>query len=278
MNKETFYSFLSHPEQLNEQSLLLLEELLRAFPYFQAARLLYIKNLNLLGHHNFNTELKVAAAQIPNRKAIYFFIHPSEFVPLKMETNAHSAKVRKQVSENADSESVKTKLKVFPKLNKEKKYSERMRSKLLLLVSEKDKIGLDYFDQLAIAPNPSHNYLEAFLNDQEVLENNFFDLKSSHPASEEMKPDLIDRFILNAPKITTGKPVVSKTDSHRDEEIGQDGDDLMTDTLARIYLSQGHYEKARIAYEKLSLNYPEKSVYFARQLKKIEELKNRSKA
>lgn len=40
-------------------------------------------------------------------------------------------------------------------------------------------------------------------------------------------------------------------------------DDFCTETLARIYLEQGYPEQAMDIYSKLSLRYPEKSVYFA---------------
>ena len=36
--------------------------------------------------------------------------------------------------------------------------------------------------------------------------------------------------------------------------------------------SQGHYEKALAAYEKLSLKNPKKNTYFANQIKKIKKL------
>ena len=47
----------------------------------------------------------------------------------------------------------------------------------------------------------------------------------------------------------------------------------MTETLAKVYLEQGHYEKAINAYEILSLKYPQKSSLFANQIKAIKQLK-----
>ena len=48
---------------------------------------------------------------------------------------------------------------------------------------------------------------------------------------------------------------------------------LMTETLAKVYLEQGHYEKAISAYEILSLKYPQKSSLFANQIKAIKQIK-----
>ncbi|MCQ2169571.1 MAG: hypothetical protein MJY51_04000 [Bacteroidales bacterium] len=47
-----------------------------------------------------------------------------------------------------------------------------------------------------------------------------------------------------------------------------------TETLAEIYEEQGYYEQAKDIYSKLSLRYPEKSVYFASL---IEKLNNKNK-
>ncbi|MBE6233458.1 MAG: hypothetical protein E7118_03160 [Bacteroidales bacterium] len=56
-------------------------------------------------------------------------------------------------------------------------------------------------------------------------------------------------------------------------EAGEDVEfDLYTETLAQIYAEQGYYEHAKNIYSKLILAYPEKSVYFASLIEKIDEL------
>ena len=50
-------------------------------------------------------------------------------------------------------------------------------------------------------------------------------------------------------------------------------DDLMTETLAKLYLEQGHFEQSIRAYQILCLKYPKKSSLFASEIKKINKIK-----
>ena len=53
------------------------------------------------------------------------------------------------------------------------------------------------------------------------------------------------------------------------QESTSDNDYLTTETLAKIYVEQGHYQRAIQAYQILCLKYPKKSAFFANQIKKI---------
>jgi len=52
----------------------------------------------------------------------------------------------------------------------------------------------------------------------------------------------------------------------------EENNSFMTETLAKVYLEQGHYKKAITAYEILSLKYPQKSGLFADQIKAIKQI------
>ena len=54
-------------------------------------------------------------------------------------------------------------------------------------------------------------------------------------------------------------------------EEPEEGFDLCTETLAGIYAEQGYISEAKQIYSKLSLRYPEKSVYFAALIEKIDQ-------
>ncbi len=88
------------------------------------------------------------------------------------------------------------------------------------------------------------------------------------------KWELLDEFIKNEPSITRSKgSFFSATEASRQSIVDQEN--IVSETLAKIYYDQKHYEKAISIYEKLSLKYPEKSIYFAALL---EEAKNKLKS
>ena len=51
----------------------------------------------------------------------------------------------------------------------------------------------------------------------------------------------------------------------------EEDDDMISEELAEIYRTQGLTERAKAIYTKLSLLYPEKSVYFAEIIDRINE-------
>ena len=98
MNRTRLIELLSRPEKLDEDTLDDLKEILATYPFFQAGRMLWIKNLHKLDHIRYNSELKLAAAYVPDRSRLFFLINDM-FSPL-----SGTSEVREQEKNNDSAE------------------------------------------------------------------------------------------------------------------------------------------------------------------------------
>ena len=74
MNKTQFISFMETPEKMSGGDSILLLELLKNFPYFQTAHLLYSKSLHNQNSIHYNNHLKITAAYATDRKVLHRLI------------------------------------------------------------------------------------------------------------------------------------------------------------------------------------------------------------
>ena len=80
---------------------------------------------------------------------------------------------------------------------------------------------------------------------------------------------LIDAFLAKGDvRIGPIRDSSESTESWAKQSLVEDPS-LVTETMAKLYAQQGQIGRARKAYKLLALKYPEKSVYFAAQLKKL---------
>jgi tetratricopeptide (TPR) repeat protein len=119
-----------------------------------------------------------------------------------------------------------------------------------------------------------------FETSQEIDETDFLPTnRLSHGAkkiqvtdAKSHQKDLIDRFIKLEPNISRGKISEYAAGNVAKESLEEDYS-IVTETIAQLYAKQGKFDKAKKAYRKLIELYPEKSVYFAAQLKNLDKPK-----
>jgi predicted Zn-dependent protease len=84
--------------------------------------------------------------------------------------------------------------------------------------------------------------------------------------------DLIDNFLQQEQgRIMLDLPQEEHEDSLPDNSDDND-EEYFTETLARIYIKQGRYQKALDIITRLSGKYPQKNAYFADQIRFLEKL------
>ena len=79
MKAADLYRLMESPALLTEDTLQQLKQIVDEFPYFQIARMLYLKNLAVLNDIRFGAELKKMAIYVPDRRKLFTLIEGERF-------------------------------------------------------------------------------------------------------------------------------------------------------------------------------------------------------
>ncbi|MEJ6675103.1 MAG: hypothetical protein QNK88_06315 [Polaribacter sp.] len=237
MKRDTFTNILENKPLISAEETLALKAVIEEFPYFQSARALYLKGLKNQDSFKYNNELKVTAAYTADRTILFNYVTSLE-ADLK-----NKEEILPQVIAKISQE----------KLRERETDTEEMHLQKPLSFSTTESYSFNEWLQLA-AKKPIVR-------------------KNEMPVQEKLlKNNLIDTFIQNNPKIT---PLEKGRNFTTPIPKNKQDDALMTETLASVYLAQKKYENAIQAYKILSLKYPEKSGFFADEIKRIQILQKK---
>tara|TARA_R110002072_G_scaffold234368_3_gene391970 strand:- start:1613 stop:2338 length:726 start_codon:yes stop_codon:yes gene_type:complete len=241
MNIGVYTNLLNNPEVLKESQTSELKSIIREYPFFQSARALYLKGLKNQESFRYNNELKVTAAYTNDRSVLFDFITSKSF--------QKNRDIHQQISEKISEHDV-------------------FEHEEIPITVEKE---LDLGTPINFSKNETHSFQEwlQLSKQKPVIREN-----PETKAKEISKEFLINQFIEKNPKIISVKKDKETTISIPKNKTDKS---LMTATLAKVYLEQKKFPQAIKAYEILSLKYPEKSGFFADQIKRIKILqKNKS--
>src|SRR3990172_9515620 len=128
MTKQDFIRYLSHPENLNGHSIASLEKLVQEYPYFQAGRMLYLKNLHNQNSIDYEKNLHITSAYAPSGKVLYNLIKKKSD-DRRQTTEVKTIEVESSVIRHPTSDTLPklepiTVLQEVPMINKEEKKDE----------------------------------------------------------------------------------------------------------------------------------------------------------
>ncbi len=236
MTGQHFSALLATPGRVAEGNAGLLEEMARLYPYSQPVQVLLACSA-LMGNDPRATQvLRRAAASAGNRKVFRDLV--TLLTRPVTETAALTVEAHSPFHAAAETEVIEP----APVFTGPDRFTE---AELLDIVNRR---LAEIAEALALstAPQPAGN----------------------EPSAQPTKRDIIDRFIREEPRISKPRaaffnPGDSAVRSNMDEE------EIVSETLARLYAEQGNVQKAIHIYEKLSLINQEKSRYFAAQIEKL---------
>jgi tetratricopeptide (TPR) repeat protein len=252
MTREQMLGYMANPALLNEKTLAELKEILDEFPYFQTARLLYTRNLLNEKNFRFANQLKICAIHATDRTVLFHLLNPSQVKEeLQNEASVNAADVNDKFQSAVDERKIE---------------------------QQKVHAGNLNFDQMEPAYRLENTDIESGKSLGQLVDE-INETAGKHKKDKKTEPDenLIDRFLKEnpaTPNSGTAMPQNSYDTSDQDDTTNEN-DEFITETLAKIYIKQGLYQKAINAFQKLTLKYPEKSVYFARQIEEVTKLLNK---
>ena len=293
MDAAQYLSLQKNPASLSEESLKGLEEVLKQAPWFTGAEILYALNLFRENNPQYPAQLKKAAIYATDRRILKQLmdqvrqsaVRVAEEIaapapspePVKEETPVIQLEpVISEVAEPTDTiveEITVTPIAaITPEEQPTAKDMEVPEPVPAPVAEEKPASKSELREQLLAIVHKRLAEIEQEKKGRPVTP---AVSKTEVPEKETpqtktilSKQELIEKFIAEEPRISPPKttffnPSESAIRSNIDEE------EIVTETLARLYARQGNITKAIKIYEKLSLLFPEKSRYFASQIEKI---------
>ena len=267
MDGRQLIGYMTRPELLKGNTVKEVENLVADYPYFAIGQALLAIAYQNTDSPKHDAQLKLAAAAFPNRDKLRLFSviarHRLESEPeitalpdeMPITDNVFSSIQPIDTQEETNSGVIREKVFIIPEINLSGSHEEL--SAEMALLEEKRKS----LDELKAIIAKRLKEIEAEKQKKE-----------SEPAKPKKlsRKELIDKFILENPSITRPKAEFYNPISVAQNSI-TDQENIVSETLAKIYEKQGYYGKAISIYEKLSVKYPEKSSTFAAQIERLKE-------
>lgn len=276
---------IQHPEEMNRETLYDLRALLALYPYYQTARLLMLQNLYLLHDPSFDEELRRAAIYISDRKVIFQMVEAAHYQLKSQNSNRHEAMEGKPKSDRTSS-LIDHFLHSIPTEAEEREKEPEEKRKPTPADAAVDYVA--YLMETETETEHEQPSRTIALIDDFIEEGGF---KLHKDKEEDDQEDAQEAPSASDSGIASGNANASDSADAADGTNTSDGADVnanagakpadaadadsggvFTETLARIYIKQGKYERAYQIIDRLYKQHPQKSAFYVDQLRFLEKL------
>ena len=267
---------IQHPEEMNRETLYDLRALLALYPYYQTARLLMLQNLYLLHDPSFDEELRRAAIYISDRKVIFQMVEAAHYQLKSQNSNRHEAVEGKPKSDRTSS-LIDHFLHSIPTEAEEREKEPEEKRKPTPADAAVDYVA--YLMETETETEHEQPSRTITLIDDFIEEGGFKlhkDKEEEKQECEEKEEEKQESEEADASQDTStvedGDAASKDKASDKADAADADGGGVFTETLARIYIKQGKYERAYQIIDRLYKQHPQKSAFYIDQLRFLEKL------
>ena len=245
------------------------KELMNLYPWCSTFTVVYLKSLSLTNDMRFQKELEKYAIQLNSREVIYELLHnvtpDNDTLEFTEEVDANKANTNTDNKDEEPQEALKvTKndgLNVDDEL--EKLIVSNVISDNIVNEIEETKAESKKSDEIEVhSVSNATDILEDVENDFDDSPKSFNDWLRQGEKNTDAQAKK-EYLTFEKPKIKFFNPQSSAKKSITKKNLP------VSETLAKVFESQGNYPLAISTYEQLILIFPEKKIFFADQIEKI---------
>ncbi|MDG1214038.1 MAG: hypothetical protein P8N20_07930 [Flavobacteriaceae bacterium] len=276
MQVSRFTALLENPLDISQDAdIAALKQIVKTYPYFQAARGMELIGLKNSNSFKYNAALKKHAAYTSDRSWLFEIITQEAFNKSKNTDDAIETPSTDKIENTAAEAVALTEITTATQRDAEAQYTEQTSNEehKVSEAQEPSLSSLELGKPLEFNKNDRYSFEEWLqLSTKKSIDKKTKkeETNTSEKNKKAAKMAQINAFIATNPKISPPLPSTEKITIKDAEKINKEA--LMTETLARVYLEQKKYKKALQAYKILSLKYPEKNSFFASQIKVVQKL------
>jgi hypothetical protein len=232
MNINVFLHIAPPDSPINPSQMEEIEHLVAESPWFSAARILLLKAMKIHHHPSFENCLAFASLHVARRDNLGAYLQNVK------ENNPEEITIKENIIE----EIIPAKESIAKKniTEVQQTYPVHVVEHLLLEGNE----GFEFVNEADTA-DATQKVAPASINQQ-----------------EQLVDDFIMHFSATPQQLVFDDPLCAEVDLSM-PYAQRPPDNFVSETMIEIYLSQGYFDRAKQTFNKLSLLYPEKRVYFA---------------